>query len=310
MFITQSALGQNQWWRYAATMLVTAAAFLAGHVPLIFVVRAYAQNGGFSDADLDRLLATGGLGQIGVGTNLSLIVMLLPFAAALFSLLLCTRFIHVRSYLSVLTSRPRFDLTRVWTAALIWFVVAGGLVLWAIPEEKIIYQFTPGKFLPLLVIALLLLPLQVAAEEVMFRGYLMQGVARFFSRPVWPLLITTLAFAMLHLTNPEFQNGFAQIAPIYLLFSLFFGLLAVLDGGLELPIGAHLGNNMFTALVLSTSDGAMSTASLYQTQVSEIISNLWTLLFAVPIVMCFLHLMYRFDWAMLMRRQSHCDKPV
>lgn len=303
MFTTQSALGQNQWWRYGATGLVTAVTFAAGHIPLFVVVTAYAQIGGFSDADLDRLLANGGLGEIGVDANLALAVMLVPFAAALIALLLCVRFIHARKILSVLTSRPRFDLARVGIAALIWFAVAGGLMLWAIPAERITYQFTLSGFWPLLCVALLLLPLQVAAEEVLFRGYLMQGIARFFALPIWPLLITTLAFAALHLSNPEFQTGFAKVAPIYLLLSLFFGLLAVLDNGLELPIGAHLGNNLFTALILSTSDGAMNTPSLYQTHVSDIVSNLWTLLLAGPVVMGILHLLYRLDWAVLLQSQ-------
>lgn len=304
MFINQSSLGKNQWWRYVATMFVTLAIFVAGHIPLFAVVAIYAEKGGFSDADLDRMLVTGGLDQIGVSSNLALIVMLVPFVIALIALLLCIRFLHARTVHSVLTSRRRFDLKRVGTAALAWFIIAGGLVFWVIPIELITYQFTFFSFLPLFMIAILLLPLQVATEEILFRGYLMQGVARFFARPIWPLLIVTFAFAAVHMSNPEFQNGFALMAPIYVLLSLFFGLLAVLDGGLELPIGAHLGNNLFTALILSTSDGAMNTASVFQTQVSDVVSSLWTLLLAIPIVLILLHLKYRFDWVMLI----HTDK--
>ncbi|MGB3556865.1 MAG: hypothetical protein WBA25_19740 [Jannaschia sp.] len=91
MFVTQSALGQNQWWRYAVTMLVTVITFVASHIPLFIVINTYAKKGGFSDADLDRLLTSGRLGQIGVSSNLALIVMLLPFAVVLITLLLCVR---------------------------------------------------------------------------------------------------------------------------------------------------------------------------------------------------------------------------
>ncbi|WP_157946966.1 type II CAAX endopeptidase family protein [Thalassobius sp. I31.1] len=303
MFLAQSSLGKNQWWRYAATMITTLAFFVAGHVPLFFIVTYYAEKGSFSDADLDRLLATGGLDQIGVNSNLALIVMLVPFACALIALLLCIRFLHNRPVRSVLTSRRRFDLKRVGVAALLWFVVAGGIVLWVIPGELLTYQFTLNSFLPLLLIAMLLLPLQVVAEEILFRGYLLQGLSRFFVLPIWPLVIVTFAFAAVHISNPEFQNGFIFIAPVYLVLSLFFGVLAILDGGLELPIGAHLANNLFAALILSTSDGAMNTASIFQTQVSDVVKHLWSLLLAAPVVLCVLQLKYRFDWATLVRTE-------
>lgn len=302
MFLSQSSCGKNEWWRYLATLLVTLLAFVAGHIPLIYLVNRYAQTGGFSEAELDALLANGGLDQIGIDVNLALVVVLVPFAVALAALLLCLRVLHRRGVLSVLTGRPQFDLARVGIAALVWLVVAGGLVIWAIPSDLLSYQFTASRFLLLLAIAILLCPIQVAAEEVLFRGYLLQGIARHFARAIWPLLITTALFAAVHISNPEFQNGMARIAPIYLSLSLFFGLLAILDDGLELPIGAHLGNNLFSALILSTSDGAMNTASVFQTQVSSVVSHLWTLLLAIPIVMLILHGKYRFDWTRLVRR--------
>lgn len=304
MFITQSSLGKNHWWRYIVTVLITLATFVAGHIPLFVVVGHYARKRGFNDADLDRMLAAGGLDQIGVSSNLALVVMLVPFVFALVALLLCIRFIHARPVRSVLTSRRQFDVRRVAVAALLWFIIAGGGVLWAIPADLITYQFTLTEFLPLFVIAMLLLPLQIAAEEILFRGYMLQGIARLFARPIWPLLIVTVAFAMVHMSNPEFENGFVSIAPVYVMLSLFFGLLAVLDGGLELPIGAHLANNLFTALILSTSDGAMNTASVFQTQVSHVVTHLWPLLLAIPVVLLLLHHRYRFDWAIMIRKNS------
>ncbi|MHA3914428.1 CPBP family glutamic-type intramembrane protease [Halovulum sp. GXIMD14793] len=303
MFLMQSSPGKNQWWRYALTLLITILAFVAGHIPLIALVTVYARKGGFSEAELDQLLAAGGLGQIGVGSNMALVVMLVPFAVALIALVTCLRVIHARGLLSVLTSRHCFDFRRVATAGLAWFVIAGGLVLLAVPSELLSYQYKTSAFLPLLAITVLLLPLQVAAEEVLFRGYLLQAFARMFATPIWPLLMTTGLFAIVHLSNPEFRNGFASVVPVYLLLSLFFGLLTVLDDGLELAIGAHLANNLFTALVLSTSDGAMNTASIFQTQVAVIVSHLWVLLLAIPLVLGLLHLRYRFDCMGLFRRR-------
>ena len=301
-FLSLASLGRNHIWRYAATLVATLLTFLAAHAPMIAVVQSHAAD--FGADEIDRIMVEQGLPGLGVDANLALALNLFPFALGLAALLLCVRYIHRRPVLSVLTSRARFDWARLGVAGAVWFVVAGGIALWAIPGEAMRLQFALSTFLPLLAVALVLVPFQVAAEEVLFRGWMLQGLGRIFARPVLPLLIVTLVFAAVHLGNPEFANGLLRVAPVYLLLSLFFGLLAVVDDGLEMPIGAHLGNNLFSALVLSTSDGALRTDSVFQTEVTTVIDHLWTLAPAIPLALVALHLIYRFDWSRLWRAHA------
>lgn len=301
MFLTQTHCELGHWWRFAATALIIVIAFVIGHVPLILTVQAYAKAGGFSNDQVDQLLATGGVDQIGLNSTYGLLLLLVPFAVAFITFFVAVRLFHKRSAMLTLTSRPQFDMKRMLVGALVWFGIGGLGTLVLIPNEVITYQFAWTKFLPLLAVALLLMPFQVAIEEMLFRGYLLQGISRFFLRPIVPLIIVTVVFLVPHLSNPEFQSGFAKVIPVYFVLSLFFGLLAVLDDGLELPIGAHLGNNLFSALILSASDGAMNTDSVLKTQVSSVLDQLWGITVFVPVALLVLHMIYRFDWVKLVR---------
>jgi len=298
MFTTRSEIGKIHWLRTMITLAFTVLAFAVGQAPLLAKLNSYAVLNSLSFEAAGKRIEDGGFGAVGIEPNMALFLILIPFVFALAALLLSVRFIHKRPVLSVLTARARFDVGRVGFAALIWFLAAIPIVFLLIPQEAMVYQFSVTRFLPLLGIALLLLPFQVAAEEVLFRGYILQTVSRFFARPIWPLLIVTVLFAAMHLSNPEFKQGFAAIAPAYFLLSFFLGVLTVLDNGLELPIGVHLGNNLFTAVVLSTSDGAMNTASVYQTTVAQLVDSLPIMLFAlVGISLVILQVRYRFKWA-------------
>ncbi len=299
MFIEKVFEGKNNWWRYVATLIITLLGLGLGNLPIIVIAELYAAKHELSGKVLNAMLAADGFSAVEIGANMGFFLMLFAFAVALIALLLCIRYIHKRPILSVLTIRKKFDCKRLLVAAGIWLVF-GSFITWVfIPSDLVTYQFDLMLFLPLLLIALVMLPLQVAAEEVLFRGYLMQMVGQWFSRPIIPLVVTSLIFVTLHLANPEFQNDFLKIVPSYLAMSFGFGVLALLDDGLELPIGAHLGNNLFAALILSTSDGAMNTASIFQTKVALVIDVLPSLLLVIPAVLLVLHLIYKFKWSKL-----------
>ncbi len=94
-----------------------------------------------------------------------------------------------------------------------------------------------------LVVILVSSPLQAAAEEVFFRGYLLQALGSFFARPWFGILGSSVVFALLHGT---------QNLPLFV-DRLAFGLLAALlvwrTGGLEAGIAAHVVNNIFAFVI-------------------------------------------------------------
>ena len=73
------------------------------------------------------------------------------------------------------------------------------------PENfEINFKLVP--FLILFVIAIVLIPIQTSFEEYLFRGYLMQGIGIITKYKWIPLLITSLVFGLMHISNQELIN--------------------------------------------------------------------------------------------------------
>ena len=69
------------------------------------------------------------------------------------------------------------------------------------------WSFDLSKFMPYLVIALLLIPMQTTAEEVFYRGWIQQRLEK-GGRSIW--VVSTLGgllFALPHLANPEVSGN-------------------------------------------------------------------------------------------------------
>ena len=86
-----------------------------------------------------------------------------------------------------------------------------------------------------------MVPLQTSAEELFFRGYLMQGLGRIFPMRLLPFVITSTLFGLLHFTNPEVDKLGDIILITYLSTGFFLGAITLIDEGLELALGFHAG---------------------------------------------------------------------
>ncbi|MET9204281.1 lysostaphin resistance A-like protein [Streptomyces bacillaris] len=98
----------------------------------------------------------------------------------------------------------------------------------------------PGwtAFLVSLAVLGALVPFQAAAEEYVFRGWLVQVIGRAVRSP-WPaVVIASLLFALAH--------GFGELSGFILLFysALWWGWLVIRTGGLEAVITMHAANNL------------------------------------------------------------------
>jgi Na+/H+-dicarboxylate symporter len=114
----------------------------------------------------------------------------------------------------------------------------------------------------------LFLPVQTSFEELLFRGYLMQGFGTLFKNAIYPLIITSLIFGMLHGFNPEVQKLGSIILIYYIATGLLFGIVTLMDDGTELALGMHAANNVIAA-VLVTSDWMVFQTDALWVDVSE-----------------------------------------
>jgi membrane protease YdiL (CAAX protease family) len=142
-------------------------------------------------------------------------------------------------------------------------------------------QISLSSWLVFLVPMLFLAFVQTSSEELLFRGYLMRGLAyRFRSPLVWALL-PALVFTALH-----WNANSVLVMNIGVLISIgaFAALLVVLvyaTGNLGAAMGAHLGNNLVGFLLVSHED-ALGSFALFRSPPLDKLA--WTAPQAVAIV--------------------------
>ena len=109
------------------------------------------------------------------------------------------------------------------------------------------------------------------AEEVLFRGYLFKNLVESMDLG-WAVAISSLVFALLHLTNP----GGMALFPVLGLFlaGLFFAYAVILRGSLWLAIGLHIGWNFFENSVFGFPVSGLRTPGLLVHRVTG--PELWT----------------------------------
>ena len=94
-------------------------------------------------------------------------------------------------------------------------------------------------------------------------GYLMQGIGLVTKRRIYPLLITSFMFGIIHIGNPEVEKMGGIIMIYYIGTGIFLGILTLMDDGLELALGFHAANNLIGALLLTSDWSAFQTDSIF-----------------------------------------------
>jgi len=211
--------------------------------------------------------------------------MLLVFPIVTIGLFLGQRFIHERSIKSMLTAADKFRWGRLFFSMIVFWGVAGTLTTLAhlTDQSRAEYVFDISRFIPFLVVSLLLIPLQSATEEIVLRGYLNQGLFRLIRNPWIVFLITSAGFAALHLGNPEIDAGIASgtkwlTLSSYFFFGVFACILTYIDGGLETAIGVHAANNLYAAVILGYDNSALPTPTVFKIGLNANIDSYMTII--------------------------------
>ena len=260
-FIQQAYKGRNDWWMYVLTFIAMFVGIQFASIPLM-ITGYFAVDGDmnkFYDEAVDSFMTAG------IDKNLFLGLMIFTFMVALFILYLFVRYVHKRNFQSVITSRLKIDWNRFWFAFMLWgsiIVIFSILGVYIFPEDYT-WNFNPIPFFILLLVSFLLLPFQTSAEELVFRGYLMQGLGLLAKNRWFPLLITSIVFGLLHGMNPEVEKLGFGIMVFYIGTGLLYGITTLMDEGTELALGLHASNNIVAAFLITTDWTVFQTDALY-----------------------------------------------
>ncbi len=227
-----------------------------------------------------------------LGSNLVLIILLAPLAVGLFVVLGWTYLVHQQSITSLTTSRKKIDWGRILFAFALWgglTILLTAIDIYFSPDDYV-FNFNMGKFIPLAIIAVLLIPLQTSFEEYLFRAHMMQGLGLLAKNRWVPLVVTSVLFGLMHIANPEVEKLGLGIMIYYIGTGFFLGILTLMDEGLELALGFHAANNLITALLVTADWTAFQTDSIYR-DISEPIIG-WDVL--IPVFVVFPILLFLF----------------
>ena len=215
--------------------------------------------------------------------NLRFFLLLIPSLFMVPAIWLVVVKLHELSFKTIVTKRKKIDYNRIIFSFLLWGVVITTFVLigYFISPENHEFNFKLKEFLILSVIAILLIPVQTTVEELVFRGYLMQGFGGLFNSRLLALFLTSIIFGGLHLINPEVEALGYLIMVQYLGYGFVLGIMTLMDDGLELAIGFHAANNLFIVLLLTSSWTVFETESILR-DISD--PALTTLNFIIPLI--------------------------
>lgn len=162
----------------------------------------------------------------------------LGIAGLLLFVLLIHRYWHGRKAIWVISVQPGGR----WRYLLICFVVAVAVlnvVMWLMRGGNTAWQASQPDWAIYLALILITSPLQAAAEEFFFRGYLQQAIGSLAGRAWVGVACSSLVFAIFH--GDQNVALFAH----RLGFGLIAGTLVWATGGLEAAIAVHVANNVF-----------------------------------------------------------------
>lgn len=249
MFIEQGIRSENKFWKYLFGSVLLFGASLIGQLPLLmgilYETLVHKKKYPDSNAAMMHFLEP----------NFTLFLLLFSFVFVFGGIYFVLRNLHHQSLLSIITSRASIDWKRVGFSFSIWaaFTIGSTTVFYVLHPEDFVLQFQGVPFLILFAIGLVLFPFQIGSEELIFRGYLMQGFGNLAHNRWFPLLMTSLIFGLLHIANPEVDKMGYSILIYYIGTGLFLGICTLMDEGMELALGFHFANN-FIGAVLVTSD--------------------------------------------------------
>lgn len=251
-FIDVSRQGKNQWWRYLVSILFIFF-FLTTMSGIVVGVLGI-------NAKVDR--ATGSF--TGMSTLSNYILLHLSFVFIFVALLLAVRYEHKRPVLSLITPNQSIDWKKIGKSfGIFWGLLFCVMVVdYAMNPADFQFCFDPGRFLSFAPAVLALTPLQTTAEELFFRGYLLQMMALLTRNRVVLVFISGVLFMLPHLVNPEVASGFLPMALYYFAVGGFLTLVTLKSNSLEVAIGIHVATNLFAALVVNYANSVLKTESI------------------------------------------------
>ncbi len=254
-FADLARLGKNDWWRYVlSVVLFFGLGFVLNVVfsGLIWLVTGISPESIILGSAIDYSTREGTI------RGLALLSLLMgSLIAFLISARIVFPSLHARGWRTFLTSAERFQRPVFLRSFLVTFGVLSSLTLAQLVVFPGTLEFVlqPTAFLIFVPVVVFLTTFQVLAEEVVFRGYILQTVGLMTRIFAIRLAVPALLFAAAHGANQEIATGGLWAVAIYVSMGFYLTFLVLRSAGIEEATGFHLANNIFAFSVLGYAAG-------------------------------------------------------
>jgi membrane protease YdiL (CAAX protease family) len=287
--------GQNQWWKYLVVFLIGFLGIISvSALSLkIFTFIREMQGIGVNKPNIFD----------GIDLNIALLLNLFPYIIGLIIVTPLIKSFHNRSLAEIINGTKKIRWNRFFFSMGIWTIllIASLVIEYLVSPQDFILQFQPLRFIILLILSITLIPLQTTFEEVFFRGYLMQGISVWTKNRLLAIVIPGILFGLLHYNNPEVKEyGFWLAMPQYIVYGLLFGIIVVLDDGIETTMGAHAANNILLCVFVTSKSSALQTYALFE-QINQKPSIMDTLIMGVLLILI-LGIKYKWNFSVLNKK--------
>ncbi len=234
------AARNHRWWRPIPVGIITLVIWAAAFLLIMVVVGLGAGIFPSVESAMDVLL--GDSDEFDLGDPFSFAFGMMTLILLIPALWLATRLIGAKpvGLLSSVIGRLRWGwLARCGLVGIAIYAVAyGGSSLYTVAQgESLTPTFDFPRTVVLLILTVTLVPLQSAAEEYVFRGYLMQAIGSWLRHPAFAILLPVPLFVIGHTYGPL---GLTDVA----VFAIAAGYLTWRTGGLEAALALHIVGNV------------------------------------------------------------------
>jgi membrane protease YdiL (CAAX protease family) len=260
--------GKTNWWRFIlAFILILFLWQILGALPSVFLLIWVLGDG-------NPQTSPSPAGQfVRVEPIIGFVVPMLASVLFLFGIFLAIRLIHQRPFRTLITPALAIAWRRFFQGFMVWFFLSGlmSLVEATLYPGRYVWKLDLRIYIPFAFLALILIPIQTSAEELFFRAYILQG-AGLHLRNIWVLsTISGFLFMVPHLLNPEARGNYILMGIYYFFIGGVMAYITLRDGRLELALGLHAANNIFSALVANYTVTVMPTPSLFTVNTLDVV---------------------------------------
>jgi membrane protease YdiL (CAAX protease family) len=229
-FIENATLGKNKWWQYVLTFLSVIAA-IAGMNVIIRILQPTIKPL-FQESEFGNILRNN-------------IYFLLIFGVTLIVFMICFKKLHKRSPVSLINNQQKFSWKLYFKGLIIWSVIM--LIYGLFLSDFKLFQGLTEKvsvtyFCILVVTGLISIGIQSFFEEIMLRGYFLQGLHLRVKNLILLIFINSLFFGLLH-----FGYGLGSFLSSWL-FGIAMVIIVIFQNRIEFVSGVHNANNLIIAL--------------------------------------------------------------